>query len=209
MSASSTASCQFKPRTPSSRRQIFPLTVIWPAGRGRCKIIQPGFSKRDKTFSQMYFQTSFIPLSLDGTFAFSLGSVGARGGAVALCGDVTCRMSLLLSPLLIPRRRPRHIVIELLHAGYEYDGVLRNDSPPFCVFLTRPLLSQSGEETSKESRLRPCDLRCPFIEGTFASPWVARNSTSRPKASRNRADFAVPWLRIYVVEEIYVIPWAA
>ena len=135
------------------------------------------------------------PLSLDGTIESFLGSVGPRGDAAALCDDVTYLMSLLRSPLLIPRRRRRHIVIELLYAGSEYDGVLRYDSPFLCVFLTGRLLPKNGEETSKESRSRPYDLRCPVIEWNFASPWAAWKSTSRPKASHNRADFAVPWLR--------------
>jgi hypothetical protein len=43
---------------------------------------------------------SFNPLSLDGTVAFSLASVGARGDAAALCGYGTCRMSLLRSPVI-------------------------------------------------------------------------------------------------------------
>jgi hypothetical protein len=79
---------------------------------------------------------------------FSLVSVGARGDAAALCGPVTCRMSLLRSPLSIQRRRPRHIVIELPYAGSEYDGVLRNDSPPFLCFFdgTFPTPKRGGKK---------------------------------------------------------------
>ena len=41
------------------------------------------------------------PLSLDGTFAFSLGSIGACGDVAARCRDVTCLLSFLRSPLSI------------------------------------------------------------------------------------------------------------
>jgi hypothetical protein len=83
---------------------------------------------------KLWNSESLNSLSLDGTVAFSLGSVGACGDAAARCDDVTCLMSLLRSPLLIPKRKPRHIFIDLLYAGSEYDGVLRYDTPFLCFF---------------------------------------------------------------------------